>query len=334
MKIVPWHYYGWMSSMILTLDASLFLGATFALSAALFWGFGSLFVKVSVGSMSYLKGMVLRAMLAFPSLVFITLVYASLVEQLDLFAPLAPSVGWITVLSTIVLLMGDVCFLIAMSKADVSFSYPIASSYPFFAAVYLYILNLEEFTEPIVIGTVLVVFGVIAVSRVQQHDTAQVSDKRESSKPLAFLFAVLAAAFWGMAVTTLKMILATGVHPLALNVHRIWIILLVAFTVGLIFDRFDNGLKEELGVNLRTLFDDKKRSLMMGISGILAWAFGGSVFLVSIDMIGANRATPISAITPLVGSILGVLFLKEKWSIWHVTGLLLIVIGSVFLVMV
>ncbi len=332
MRTGSWNAYLMMITMILTINPDLFLGASLALSAAMFWGIGSLFVKISVGSMSYLRGMVLRALMAFPTLLIITIIYSGFIEPVDILAPLQPSMLGITIISTMALLVGDVCFLIAMSKADVSFSYPIASSYPLFAASYLFVLKVEDFTLPIIIGTLLVVLGVMAVSRVQHHDTAQVRDKRTSSKAMAFSFAIVAAASWGMAVTTLKMILVTGIHPLALNVHRIWIIFVFAFVLGVIFERRNDFLKEQLGIDPKTLFNDPKQSLMMGFSGILAWTLGASVFLVSIVMIGANRAAPISAMTPLVGAILGVIFLKEKWSVWHVIGLSLIVFGSVFLV--
>lgn len=317
---------------MLIINPSLLLGASLALLAATFWGLGSLFVKISVGSMSYLKGMVLRGIFAFPSLLLIAIPWSAFVESFDLMAPLSPSIVIITVLSALALLMGDIFFLVAMSKADVSFSYPIASTYPFFAAIYLFFLQVEEFTEPVIVGTILIVMGVMAVSRVQQHDTAQVKDKRRGSKSQAFLFALLSAIFWGAAVTTLKIILSNGVHPLALNVQRVWIILVMALAIGMIVDRLNFELKNDLAVNPKKMFNDKKQSLAMGVSGILAWTFGGTAFLVAINMIGANRATPISAVTPFVGSILGVLFLKERLSTWHVIGLLLIVAGSVLLV--
>ena len=56
----------------------------------------------------------------------------------------------------------------------------------------------------------------------------------------------------------------------------------------------------------------KKNIITLGVSGILSWGIGGVAFFQAIQLIGASRATPISSINPLVGSLLGFAFLKEQ----------------------
>ncbi len=315
------------------METLLFLfGVLLSFSAAFCWGISALLVKISVIKVNFVQSMILRGIYALPVLFILVLIFVALFPDINPFAPIYYPIIIITILSAVALFFGDLFYLISLSKADISFSFPISSSYPFFAAMYLFVLGLEEFTIPIIMGTILVVSGVIAVSKVQSTNTARITNVKGDKKSLAFALSILSAATWGIAVVTLKIILVQNVHPLILNFYRILFILLIAFLFGSSFSRIFPTLHENFALNLNTILKNRTAQITMGLSGITAWAVGGTLFLGAIQIIGANRATPISAITPLVGSLLGFIFLHEKWTRWHLFGLILIILGSLFLI--
>ncbi|MHA2298450.1 MAG: EamA family transporter [Candidatus Hodarchaeales archaeon] len=57
--------------------------------------------------------------------------------------------------------------------------------------------------------------------------------------------------------------------------------------------------------------------------------YGSVSFFLSIDLIEASLATPISSINPLIAVIIGILVLKEKLNPIQAMGILLIVLGSI-----
>jgi DME family drug/metabolite transporter len=93
-----------------------------------------------------------------------------------------------------------------------------------------------------------------------------------------------------------------------------------------IFDKYrlisltDANLKESIS---------KRDVLVFGLTGILSWGIGAVIFFSSIELIGASRATPISSINPIIAVILGVVFLKEKFSSLQGLGILLVCLGSI-----
>jgi drug/metabolite transporter (DMT)-like permease len=81
-----------------------------------------------------------------------------------------------------------------------------------------------------------------------------------------------------------------------------------------------------------TLMSVSVRALILfGLAGILHFVLGRTLVYNGVRLIGANKTTPFINTNIFYAVILGILFLKEPFTVWLIPGVLCIFIGAVLI---
>jgi DME family drug/metabolite transporter len=202
---------------------------------------------------------------------------------------------------------------------------PIASIYPLFTAILLIAFGLETISSVVLIGIVVLIIGLGSLAQ-QERKTSTTSELKEFTK-IGLVLAVVAAIFWSFGIYTLRLLLDFEVDVYSLATIRFGILTLLFVMLWSIDTIYNYTKGKDDPASLANI--TKKEGIVFGIGGILSWGIGAISFFSSIEIIGAARATPISAINPLISVIIGVSVLKEKLKPLQAIGILLIVLGSI-----
>ena len=229
-----------------------------------------------------------------------------------------PTVVWFYLFlsSLFAFLVGDTLYIIAIHKIGVSRAMPLASLYPIVVMVFSSYVFMEKVTLLMVSATTLIVLGIYLLSKpTKKERNGSASDRR--SHWIGVIFAVLANFMWTASIIMLK-ITTNYIPSVGLTFIRLLILVAVMWFIYLIWYRKRYELPHSLLVWIEA-----------GIAGILGIAVGTILFTLSLSMIPASIATPISSSSPFVGTVLAILFLKERstLSIWF--GVSLTTIGII-----
>lgn len=308
------------------------LGLGLAFTAALAWGSGSTLFKVGIkNDIKPLVATFLRGLLAVPLLIIISILIYGFNSLLNVFQGM--NVVYL-LLSALFVTLGDFFSLIAMKNVDISITQPISSIYPIITTFILLVFALEVITILIVVGTILNVLGVLVISyftnrKSKKNFFEHSVDKKEDGKDFTakgITFSLLAASFWGFTIIMTKLLLLDPhVKVVSVLAIRNGLMVLSMFIVSYV-----TALKNGLEIK-QEFFPSYRDSLILMLGGIVMWAIGGVSFFTAVNIIGAGRSTPISAISPFVVLLLSGIFLKEKIKYVQIFGVLLIVIGSILL---
>ncbi len=149
----------------------------YALIAVLAWGLAPIFDKILNQGLSSWTAVLLRTMFVMVIIAIVAIRTGALTEISGMFAEGEAAYGegnepvsaWLIVVAALgsallAGLIGQVAYYHALGYADVSRVVPITASYPMVAALTGIALFREPITVPKLVGTVLVVVGVILVS--------------------------------------------------------------------------------------------------------------------------------------------------------------------------
>ncbi|MBI2370699.1 MAG: EamA family transporter [Deltaproteobacteria bacterium] len=131
----------------------------FALLASFFWGMTPIFEKLALVHASPLVALTLRSLIATACLAVLTLLSGGFRELGDL--PMRTFV-WITVASLTVT-TGVLLYFYALKADLASRVVPISGSYLLFTSLIALLVLHEQITAARLLGTVLIVFGVLLV---------------------------------------------------------------------------------------------------------------------------------------------------------------------------
>jgi uncharacterized membrane protein len=149
---------------------------------------------------------------------------------------------------------------------------------------------------------------------VSRNITARGSEAYEPVKGVTA--AILAATSWSLGMVFYKPA-ATSAGPYVAAVARMAVLTAFIAVVVAVSGRA-HMLK---GQGMRTW-------LMLGVAGLIDLGLGGTLFLVSLTMVEASKAIPLSFTSPLFATILAFALLHEKVT-WRVAlGAALIVMGA------
>ncbi|MHA1236329.1 MAG: DMT family transporter [Candidatus Hodarchaeales archaeon] len=302
------------------------LGIFLAFSAACCWGTAGVLYKSSIKpEHSLFLSIVYRGLIAVPFLALLTLLTAGFDALTILFqSHILP----ILLFSSLFVTLGDLFFFAALQRIDVSKSQPVASIYPLFTIVLLIVFGMEEVSLVVIMATTILIIGIGLVSQKNNYSSElSLSKSTEISKGL--MLSIVAAIFWSFGIITLDYLLAIpGVDVFSLATIRFGILTVLMALSWIIFDKYQLQSRD----NIRLITPISKRDgLIFGLTGILSWGLGAVTFFTSIELIGASRATSISSINPIIAVILGIAFLKEKFSPLQGFGILLVCLGSIII---
>jgi uncharacterized membrane protein len=288
------------------------IGEIAALIAALCWAASAVLYKRVLSNVGYLAANLVRSAFAVLFLLFML--------PMSQFQSSAITLGAFTLLVFAAftnLVIGDTFYFFGLKKAGVSRAQPISSTYPLYAMFLAALFLNEALTYAVIIGTPLTVVGIIVVSwtRNKKND----GDKNGEGSLKGVAASIVAALFWSVGLVSYKMALSMGsidlIYATFIRTSATIPFLLLAVIAG-------RETKQ-----LRKL--QKKDTIMLAVAGILALGLGGILLFVSLSLIAASRAIPLSSVSPLLSLLLASLYAGEKVTAKVVVGTVLIVMGVV-----
>ncbi len=234
----------------------------------------------------------------------------------------------ILLFSSLFVTLGDLFFFASLQKIEVSKSQPVASMYPLFTIVLLIFFGVEQVSLVVIIATIILIIGIGLVSQ-KNHSSREPSSSKEVNINKGLMLSIVAAIFWSFGILTLDHLLEIpGVDVFSLATIRFAILTVLMALSWLVFDKYHLGSIDKARSHTPI---SRRDILLFGVTGILSWGIGAVTFFTSIELIGTSRATPISSINPLIAVILGIIFLKEKFSPLQALGILLVCFGSILI---
>jgi DME family drug/metabolite transporter len=309
-----------------TLISSEVIGTLSAFGAALCWGSAGVLYKAIIKTEhSLFLSIVYRGIVAVPFLVILTVLTTgfnslSILFQYDVLPVL--------LLSSLCVTLGDLFFFAALQKIDVSIAQPVAAIYPLFTIILLIVFGVEQVSLVVILATIILIIGIGLVS--QKNDSSSEPTEAENSEiRLGLMISIVAAIFWSFAILTLDHLLEIpGVEVFSLATIRFGILTVIMALCWVVFDKYQIHSRENMRSYERISMRD---GLIFGLTGILSWGLGAVTFFTSLELIGTSRATPISSINPIIAVILGIIFLKEKFSTLQTLGILLVCFGTIII---
>ncbi|BAD85456.1 permease, drug/metabolite transporter (DMT) superfamily [Thermococcus kodakarensis KOD1] len=283
---------------------SLIIGILAALVSAFSWASATILVRMGLKRLSPISANILRLYVA--ALTFLVIFLATnnmgvfrLSPRLLLVAFISAQFGFV---------IGDYFYFSALKRMGVSRTVPITSTYPLWAILWAVLFLDRKVSPQVVIGALLVVTAIIIVRRAEEE---------EQVDGLGFIYALLAPISWSVAITLLDY-LSSDVPVLQLAGIRM---MFAAIGISILLPKYYGEI----------------RSITIGefltISGaaVLGLILGQYLFVYSVSSVGSPIAAPVSAINPIISSLLAVLLLGEKPNRRIFEGLALAVAGIILI---
>jgi drug/metabolite transporter (DMT)-like permease len=295
--------------------SSYIIAISLALCASVSWGLNSFVLKSGATDDGPMLALVIRAVIAFPILLLITLLTQSPDALWVYFRPQTFLLGLILVITIV---FGDGIFIYSLRDYSVNLILPIASIYPLITTLILLVTGEETVTALVIFGTLLVVVGIAIVTS---------KGTFIEGFPIKGLFLGLGVALgWGSSVVVAKIILdQSDTSSFGLMTFRTIFIGLFA----LVFLILSAGERENLRNKSRKSIN---RSIkIFGLSGILGWVLGASLLFLAIELIGAAVPTPISSKNPIIAVIIGYGTGIERINKYQMSGILISTLGVILI---
>lgn len=195
--------------------------------------------------------------------------------------------------------VGDSLYVTSMALVGVSRAYPISCTYPAITLVLAALFLDEPITPAVVAGMVLVIGGVMLISRPSGTGSRPTSARAHRT---GVVLALLAAACWAGASIILSPA-TEGVDPILVSAVRLPALALIFW--GLV------GLRGTAGT-LRTL--SRKEWLTITLGGLVGMGVGSLLFVVALSHLGPTRTAILTSTSPLFAIPMTVLFMNERPS--------------------
>jgi drug/metabolite transporter, DME family len=221
---------------------------------------------------------------------------------------------WLAVSVLCLLVIGDTLYFRSLDLAGVSWAMPVASINPLWAVLLAALLIDEPLSWSLLGGAILVVAGVVLLSRTTRRERGVVAVDRRAQR-LGLLLAVVVSVAWAGGQVALK--------PATQDLHSV-----VANSV-----RQPMGALALLGLSLirgrwRDLQRLDRRSWLVIIgASLVGTGLGTLLFVMAIQQAGAGRTAVLTSTAPLMAIPFSMLWLQERPNRWTVAGTLLTTAG-------
>ena len=291
------------------------IGEILALSSALCYAIAAVLYKKALRTTGYFTTLLVSTLFA---ALFILMILPMTQHQLSRLT--FNLIALIIIAEVIGLGIGDTLYFVGLKKIGVSRTISISSSYPLYSIILATLFLNEGLTIAVIVATPLIVAGIAIVSLSQNKERITASNSKVTL--LGIISSIVAAVFWGIALTILKVVLNSGnVDPILVaffgRLALLPLLLLVVIASG------ESG-------QLRRL--TKLDITVFGIAGILSSGLGVIMLFTSLSMIDASIAIPLSSITPFISILLASFYIREKVGFKIIVGTSLIVTGIVLLI--
>lgn len=282
------------------------LGESLALSTAVLWALTPVFSKKALGYATAVELNLVRSISGSLTLILmLPVLRGGLIFQLDLY-------GFILLLAATIIGIGigDAIFFKSIEAIGVSRGVAVSSVHPLLVLLISILVLGEDITPINTIGGLLVVSASIIVALSGEES------KGGSNRYIEGVALSLASAFlWSVAVTFVS-IGVRSVDPLIGNAYRFPVLALIML---LVCRRRLHKLK------------DGRLLLWGALSGLTGLSIGTTLYLESIRLIGAGKATVITGIQPIISTLAAGLSLKERLNVRILVAVLLASTGMILL---
>ena len=226
---------------------------------------------------------------------------------------------WLVVSVLGLLVVGDTLYFRSMDLAGVSWAMPVASVNPVWAVLLAFFFLGEPLSWPLLLGALLVIAGVILVSRS--------ADSRKAGKQVdpgarrkGILMALLVSVLWAIGQVTLKPA-TEGMHSVVANSVRQPLGMLML--LGL-------ALRQGKWRELKKL--DRRSWGAIAVASLVGTGVGTLFFVMAIQQAGAGRTAVLTSTAPLMAIPFSMLWLSERPTRWTLAGTVLTTMGIVLVV--
>lgn len=287
------------------------LGMLFALIFAILLGTASIFSRRGLATGSFYALLVISLAIGTPIFLLITALttgFANTPVTGVLYAAAGAIFGSV---------LGRSLYILGINYLGPGKSLSISATSPLYAAILAWVILDEALTVPVILGTVIIVTGIITLSK----DIRTETERADYSLRVA-LYPLLGAIFAAISVTLRKLALTAGIEPLeAATVNMVVGLLIVTPLL--------------LGTRWRTTIRDIDRSALWNFAiASTIMALGFIFYFIGLKTTNASIFFPIVQTQPLFAVLLSAIFLRQLEIItrWTILGSLIIVTGATLVV--
>jgi uncharacterized membrane protein len=226
---------------------------------------------------------------------------------------------WLVVSVLALLVVGDTLFFRSMDLAGVSWAMPVSSINPLWAVFLASFFVGEPLTWPLVLGALLVVGGVVLVSR-SSGQTDSALPVSPSARRTGLLMALLVSVLWAVGQVSLRPA-TEGVHSVVANSVRQPLAMLMLLGLTTVRGQWHE---------LKGL--DRKSWGVILIASLIGTGIGTLLFIMAIQMIGAGKNSVLASVSPLLALPFSMLWLRERPTRWTMAGTVLTTTGLALVV--
>jgi drug/metabolite transporter (DMT)-like permease len=285
-------------------------GEAIALLSALLWAFASVLMGWGVKRLHVVPLNLIRCVVS-------TAFFWSLLPffgGLKAFATIeAGQWLWLFLSVVTLLIVGDLLYFRSLELVGVSWAMPVASVNPLWAVLLAALFVDEPLSWSLLAGTLLVIAGLVLVSRSTNKDGA-VAGRRQR---IGLLLALLTSVAWAVGLVIPKPA-AEGLDPVVANSVRQP--MAAVMMLGLALARGRHKDLRELG---------RRSWLTIAAASLVGTGLGSLLFVLAIQMIGAGRTAVLTSTAPLMAIPLAVLWLHERPNRRTLIGALLATAGII-----
>lgn len=270
-------------------------GELYAIAAAICWSMAAVFYKKGIGA-GAIPAVLVRTFFAMLFLLVLFMILRGGHFEFTLMGFIFLNLG-----GFFRLILGGAAYMKGLENISVSRFIPILFTFPLLTILLSALLLKEKIRLEVVGGTFLIVVGIWILSR----GKGAIGEKNIR---FGVSMAILAAFLYAFSIVATK----TGlkdVDPFQSALISMPVPLLLLY----LYYSMNNGAGK--------IFKLKKEAyVLLGLGGIAGMGFGSYFFFVSLTMIGAAKATGLSAITPVISSLIALITLKEKLNAAIIIG--------------
>ena len=284
------------------------LGEALAILTAILWAVSTVLSAEVLKKIDPIRSNVIRTLFS----VVLSIPIAIIAGDLNSFSNVDLNALILVILAAIMGFgVGDTLLFKSITIIGVSRAYTIVYTSPFFTMILAVVLLNEPFIIKYLVGTILIVLAVIVIS----IDNNSGADRGIISLE-GIMLALLSSLCWAVG-TILVTIGVKNISVYLANMVRYAFLFLFLLLISKPMRRW-NVTKKDL--------------MLLSASGVTGMVIAGIMFLLSLKLIGASRAIPLSSSSPVWASIMSAVFLKEKVTPRLLLSAIIVTVGTYFLI--
>ncbi|MFX1261551.1 MAG: DMT family transporter [Promethearchaeota archaeon] len=213
--------------------------------------------------------------------------------------------------------IGDTILFMSQERIGVSYSFPIAMSFPVLTYILAILILGDEVSAFRFFGTIIAVLGIILISREQNRGQEDEGDSQFDL--LGIGMALFTMVCYAVGTVFLEMGV-TGVDPIDANFVRVVIGSIEFVPIYII--------ASQMGMPRPT----RRATEIVAVAGFFGMALGSVLYVMMVKHIGAAMGSVIGSTSPLFAVPISMVFLKEHPTRLAIVGILIAILGVVLVV--